>query len=183
MEILSASGKFPSVQDPGKVSVSHAHLRGGYQLQVSHWVTVRPFENLYFCHQGALGFYPHLLRKRKVELKHMRKQRICEEENHGKSGFRNSAAAESLVRSFFFSQLAGTQWTDRSFFRPYLNMLNTWLEVSGYENMGCSDVSTSKEQNGRNRGIDFPATEEKVTGELLVLWRTVDNFNLHSNIL
>lgn len=51
---------------------------------------------------------------------------------------------------------------DRSFFSPYLNMLNTWLEFSGYENMGCSDVSRSKKQNGKNRGIDFPATEEKV---------------------
>lgn len=62
-------------------------------------------------------------------------------------------------------------------------MLNTWLEISGYEIMGCSDVSTSKEQNGKNRGMDFLATEEKVTGELLVLWRTADYFNLHSNIL
>lgn len=47
----------------------------------------------------------------------------------------------------------------------------------------CSDVSTCKEQNGKTRGTDFPATEEKSTGEHLLLWKSANNFNLHSNIL
>lgn len=149
MKILSVSGKSPPVQDPGKFNISHVPLRGGYQLQVTLWVITRSFANLYFCHHGALGFYPHFLRKErwKQELKHMIRQKICKEENHGKSGFRNSASEESLIL-FFFSLLAGIQWTDRSFFSSCLNMLNTWLEIKGYENIGCSDVSTNKEKNG-----------------------------------
>lgn len=48
---------------------------------------------------------------------------------------------------------------------------------------GGSDVSACKGQNNETRGTAFPATEEKVTGEHLVLWRGAYRLNPRSHII
>lgn len=42
----------------------------------------------------------------------MIRQRICKEQNKGKSGFRNSAAEESVVLSFLVSWLEHSELSD-----------------------------------------------------------------------